>query len=48
MYILEDITWYTIHATDKTTVEEVEEEVLAKDFGELGFNQEQILEIQEI
>lgn len=47
MYILEDITWYTIHATDKTTVEEVEEEVLAKDFGELEFNKEQILKIQE-
>lgn len=46
MYILEDITWYTIHATDKTTVEEVEKEVLAKDFGE--FNEQQILEIQEI
>ena len=45
MYILEDITWYTIHATNKTTVEEVEEEVLAKDFGE--FNEQQILEIQE-
>ena len=48
MYILEDITWYTVHATDKTTVEEVEEEVLAKDFGELEFNEQQILEIQEI
>ena len=47
MYILEDITWYTVHATDKTTVEEVEEEVLAKDFGELEFNQEQIKNIQE-
>jgi len=47
MYILEDITWYTIHATDKTTVEEVEEEVLAKDFGEIEFKQEQIIEIQE-
>ena len=48
MYILEDITWYTVHATDKTTVEEVEEEVLAKDFSELEFNQEQIKKIQEI
>ena len=47
MYILEDITWYTVHATDKTTVEEVEEEVLAKDFGELEFNEQQILKIQE-
>lgn len=45
MYILEDITWYTIHATDKTTVEEVENEVLAKDFGE--FSETQILKIQE-
>jgi hypothetical protein len=47
MYILEDITWYTIHATNKTTVEEVEKEVLADGFDEIEFKQEQIIEIQE-
>ena len=35
MYVLEDCVWYTVHATDKTTPEEVEEEVIAKDFTEL-------------
>ena len=34
MYIVEDVVWYTVHATDKTTPEEVEEEVIAKDYGE--------------
>lgn len=33
--ILEDVIWYTVHATEKTTPEEVEEEVIAKDFKEL-------------
>lgn len=47
MYILEDITWYTIHATNKTTVEEVEKEILADGFDEIEFKQEQIIEIQE-
>lgn len=35
MEIMEDIVWYTVHATDETTVEGVEDEVLAKDFKEL-------------
>jgi len=35
IHVLEDCVWYTVHATDKTTPEEVEEEVIAKDFTEL-------------
>jgi hypothetical protein len=35
MEIMEDIVWYTVHATDKTTVEDVENEVLAKSFNEI-------------
>ena len=35
IYVLEDCVWYTVHATDKTTPEDVEEEVIAKDFTEL-------------
>lgn len=35
MEIVEDIEWYTIHATEQTTVEGVEDEVIAKDFNEL-------------
>jgi hypothetical protein len=35
MEIVEDIEWYTVHATEETTVEGVEGDVLAKDFEEL-------------
>ena len=35
MEIVEDIEWYTVHATEETTVEGVERDVLAKDFKEL-------------
>lgn len=35
IHVLEDCIWYTVHATDKTTPEEVEDEVIAKDFTEL-------------
>jgi hypothetical protein len=35
MEIVEDIEWYTVHATEQTTVEGVEDEVIAKDFNEL-------------
>lgn len=35
IHVLEECVWYTVHATDKTTPEEVEEEVIAKNFLEL-------------
>ena len=35
MEILEDIEWYTVHATQEDTVEGVEREVVADDFSEL-------------
>ncbi len=35
VYAVEDCTWMTMHATDKTTPEEAEEEVIAKDYKEL-------------
>ena len=35
MEIMEDIVWYTVHATDKTSVEDVEKEVLASNFNEI-------------
>jgi len=34
IYAHEDCTFITVHATDKTTPEEVEEEVIAKDFSD--------------
>ena len=47
MYILEDVVWYTVHATDKTDPGDVEEEVIAKDYDEFIFKESDILKIQE-
>ena len=35
LYIHEDTTWITVHRTDKTDLEEIEEEVIAKSFDEI-------------
>ena len=35
VYALEDTTWITIHVTDKTDIDEIEEDVIAKDYGEI-------------
>lgn len=34
-YIHEDVLWVTVHVTEKTDLQEIEEEVIAKDFSEL-------------
>lgn len=47
MYIEEEVVWYTVHRTDKTNPHDVEEEVIAKNFEEFEFSQEQIEKIQE-
>lgn len=40
IYIHEDTTWITVHATKKESVEEVLEEILAKDFDDPDINLE--------
>ena len=35
LYIHEDMVWITVHVTDKTDLEEIEEQIIAKDFSEL-------------
>jgi hypothetical protein len=35
MYIEEEVVWYTVHRTDKTNPQDVEEEVIAKNFLEV-------------
>jgi hypothetical protein len=35
LYMHEDTVWITVHATKLTTPEEVEEEIIAKDFSEI-------------
>jgi len=34
IYVREDTIWITVHATDKTDLKEIEEEVIAKDFSD--------------
>ena len=34
VYVHEKTVWVTVHATDKTDLEEIEEEIIAKDFSE--------------
>lgn len=36
LYVHEDLTWITVHATDKDDLAEIEEEIIAKDFEDLG------------
>ena len=37
LYIHDECVWITVHRTDNLSVEEVEEEVIAKDFDEKDF-----------
>ena len=46
MHIEEEVVWYTVHRTDKTNPQDVEEEVIAKDFKEFEFTQEQLGEVK--
>lgn len=43
IYALEDTTWVTVHGTDETDVEKIEEEFIAKDYSEVAYleNQEE-------
>ena len=34
-FILEDTTWVTVHVTEQTDLEKIEEDVIARDFSEL-------------
>lgn len=36
IYIHEDVIWTTVHATEKTDLKEIEEDIIAKDFKEIG------------
>jgi len=37
LYIHEECTWVTVHCTDKLTLEEIENQCIAKDFDEGNF-----------
>ena len=48
MYIVEKMTWYTIHATKRNDPAAVEREVIAKDFGDFDFSEEDLTKLMEI
>ena len=50
MHIEEEVVWYTVHRTDKTNPQDVEEEVIAKNFLEVeegGIMQEPTIHVTE-
>ena len=46
VYTHEDVIWTTVHATDKTDLLEIEEEIIAKTFDECFPTNEEILKLQ--
>lgn len=42
IYALEDVIFITVHATDKTDLEEIEEEIISKDFEEFDLISEEV------
>lgn len=46
IYIHKDVTWVTVHATNLKTVDEIEEEVIAKDFDDPKVSLENILKMK--
>lgn len=36
VHVLEDTVWTTVHVTDKTDIEDIEREIVADDFSEVG------------
>ncbi len=49
IYIYEDTVWITVHVTDETDLDRIEEQIIAKDFSEVGpaIAHEQILKLKE-
>tara|TARA_R100000781_G_C4045196_1_gene115422 strand:- start:53 stop:511 length:459 start_codon:yes stop_codon:yes gene_type:complete len=45
VYAIEDTTWVTIHVTDKTDLDEIENEVIAEGYDEIDYSE--ILRIKE-
>ena len=52
VYALEDTVWITVHATNETDLEKIEEVVIAKSYEDFekfkALNEKEILKIQEV
>lgn len=42
IYVLEDVTFITVHATDKTDLDEIEDEIISKNFDEFDLISEEV------
>lgn len=47
VYAHEDTVWITVHVTDKTDIDEIEEEVIVKSYNEIEDNSDDIKELIE-
>jgi len=48
LYMLEDTNWLTVHATEETDLEKIEEQIIAKTVNDLKLTDEQIKELTEV
>ncbi|MHA1883384.1 MAG: hypothetical protein ACTSUO_10115 [Candidatus Thorarchaeota archaeon] len=48
LYVLEDTHWLTVHATEETDLEKIEEQIIAKTVSDLELTDEQIRELTEV
>lgn len=46
VFVKEDAIWTTIHVTDETDLEKIEDEIIAKDFNELDYDSVERLEAE--
>ena len=46
LYIHEETVWTTVHITKETDLKKIEEQIIAKDFGEAGITNDEILKIR--
>ena len=46
VYAHEDTVWITVHVTDKTDIEEIEEEVIARNYTDLGLEEPKMEDIK--
>lgn len=48
IYVHEDATWVTVHGTDETNVEKIEEQFIAKNYDDVELSPEQLKQIDDL
>ncbi len=47
VYVHEDTVWVTVHVTNETDLDKIEEQIIAKDFGDIPISNEDIIKLKE-